>query len=280
MDFITAEKGTQPTSSEVEKASPPPPPLSSHPRLLTYHELPTWHQDSPLIHTSYRPISHSFLASLGSALRLHNETLNIHTHSIPFLLCVFFSGFIFYILQQRYPHASRADKAVFSLWFALSATCLGLSAAYHTLMNHSQRVASLWLRLDFVGIVVMILGDFGSGIYVAFYCEGKLRVVYWSMVCLLSFYFLLGGRNGELTKGTVKDFSAGVGFSGCAPASAFSGAEVEDLSSTACSGFAPIINAIVIFGWSDVVRGTGVPWYLGEGGLLVVAATVYSAGKV
>jgi adiponectin receptor len=45
---------------------------------------------------------------------------------------------------------------------------------------------------------------------------------------------------------------------------------------TGCSGFAPIVNAIVVFGWRDVVRGTGVPWYLGEGGLLVVAATVYS----
>jgi len=50
------------------------------------------------------------------------------------------------------------------------------------LMNHSQQVSLLWLRLDFVGIVVLTLGDFVSGIYLVFYCEFTLQKLYWSMV--------------------------------------------------------------------------------------------------
>jgi adiponectin receptor len=226
MDFITVEKVPQPTLSEAETPQRPPPPLSS--RLLTYDELPSWHRDSPLIAASYRPISYSVLSSLRSSLRLHNETLNIHTHSLPCLLCLFFTGFIVYLLQLRYPQASRADKAVFSAWFALSATCLGFSAVYHTLMNHSQRVAGLWLKLDFVGIVIMILGDFGSGIYVAFYCEGKLRVVYWSIVCCVSF---LEEDKSRRTDKKNEDFSAGDAFGRRAAASKVSGTEVEDAES-------------------------------------------------
>ncbi|PQE17312.1 hemolysin-III channel Izh2 protein [Rutstroemia sp. NJR-2017a BVV2] len=256
MDFITAEKGAQPTLSETEPPHHPPPPSSSS--LLTYDELPSWHQDNPLIRTSYRRISYSVLSSLRSSLHIHNETLNIHTHSVPFLLCLFFTGFIFYLLPHHYPSASRADKAVFSLWFALSAACLGLSAGYHTLMNHSQKVASRWLRLDFVGIVLMILGDFASGIYVAFYCEGRLRVGYWCMILALAGLSVVVLLHPRFQGPRWRIFRVGL-FVG-----------------TACSGFAPIVNAIVVFGWREVVRGTGMPWYLGEGGLLVVAATVYA----
>ncbi len=34
----------------------------------------------------------------------------------------------------------------------------------------------MWLRADLVGIVVMRLGDFVSGVYMVFWCEGAWRV--------------------------------------------------------------------------------------------------------
>jgi adiponectin receptor len=54
-------------------------------------------------------------------------------------------------------------------------------------MNHSIHVSNLWLRLDFVGIIVLTLGDFVSGIYMVFYCEPTLQKIYWTMVLILSF---------------------------------------------------------------------------------------------
>src|SRR5437588_9882969 len=40
----------------------------------------------------------------------------------------------------------------------------------------------LWLQLDFVGVVILTLGGFVSGIYVGFYCDPALQKLYWSMV--------------------------------------------------------------------------------------------------
>jgi adiponectin receptor len=61
--------------------------------------------------------------------------------------------------------------------------CLSLSTTYHALMNHSQRVEHLCLRLDMLGIVILISGDHLLGIYIIFWCETLLRDMYWCMVC-------------------------------------------------------------------------------------------------
>ena len=61
--------------------------------------------------------------------------------------------------------------------------CFGLSALYHTLMNCSAYSSDLWGRIDYTGIIILILGDFVSGIYVGFYCEPILQNTYWTMVC-------------------------------------------------------------------------------------------------
>ena len=60
--------------------------------------------------------------------------------------------------------------------------CFGLSALYHTLMNCSAHSSDLWGRIDYTGIIILILGDFVSGIYVGFYCEPILQNTYWTMV--------------------------------------------------------------------------------------------------
>lgn len=37
--------------------------------------------------------------------------------------------------------------------------------------------------MDYTGIIVLVLGDFVSGIYVGFYCEPMLQNTYWTMIC-------------------------------------------------------------------------------------------------
>ena len=77
------------------------------------------------------------------------------------------------------------DRLVFAFFLLTAVTCLGLSAVYHTLMSHSEKVSGLCLSMDFIGIVGLILGDIVSGTYVVFYCEPSLRTFYWGMVVLL-----------------------------------------------------------------------------------------------
>lgn len=60
--------------------------------------------------------------------------------------------------------------------------CLGMSATYHALANHSERVARAGNRLDYLGIVVLIWGSFVPSIYYGFAREPALVRGYWSMV--------------------------------------------------------------------------------------------------
>ena len=60
--------------------------------------------------------------------------------------------------------------------------CFGLSALFHTLKNRSSHSSDLWARIDYIGIIILMLGDFVSGIYMSFYCEPILQNTYWIMV--------------------------------------------------------------------------------------------------
>ena len=150
--------------------------------LLSYHEIPEWHQDNDYILHGYRPETNSTYACFASWLYLHNETVNIYTHLLPAVLFLVAEGFIYHYFQASYPEATIGDRLIFAFFLLTAATCLGMSATYHTLMNHSVEVSNLWHRLDFVGIVVLTLGDFVSGIYMVFYCEPTLQRIYWTMV--------------------------------------------------------------------------------------------------
>jgi adiponectin receptor len=81
--------------------------------------------------------------------------------------------------------ATREDMMVFSCFFIGAVACLGMSATYHTLTNHSEFVATLGQRLDHIGIVCLIWGSFIPCIYYGFIAEPGLIRLYWTMVSTL-----------------------------------------------------------------------------------------------
>lgn len=152
------------------------------PILVSYEETPEWYQDNEFIRHGYRPVSNSTHACFASWLYLHNETVNIYSRLVPAVFFLAVEGMFYQYLQVKYPQATLSDHAIFAFFLLTAVICLGLSTTYHTLMNHSLQVSELLLRLDFVGIIVLTLGDFVSGIYMVFYCEPLLRRIYWGMV--------------------------------------------------------------------------------------------------
>lgn len=172
------------------KTSPLPPtgklPLrelsDSRSGLLSYYELPEWYKDNEFIRHGYRPVSGSVRACLSSWFGLHTETINIYSHLIPSVLFLLLEAGVFRYLQFKYPNVTLGDQLVFAIFLQSATICLGFSAAYHTLLNHSHAVCGRWLQFDFVGIIVLTLGMFVSGISMVFYCERALKQVYWTMV--------------------------------------------------------------------------------------------------
>lgn len=105
--------------------------------LLKYDELPAWRQDNHFILTRYRPTSNSFFICFQSLFQLHNESVNIHSH-LSGAWIFFFTALSLYAFE-RHP-VTAADTIAFLFFFSGAVICLGISATYHAVSNHSPKV--------------------------------------------------------------------------------------------------------------------------------------------
>ena len=150
--------------------------------LVTWDCLPHWQQDNHYITGNYRRVSNSYLKSFGSLTYWHNETINIYSHLVPALLSIPSAVVLYRALEPWYEQATQSDVVAFSCFFLGAAMCLGMSATYHTISNHSPMVNRIGNQLDYVGIVLLITGSFVPSIYYGFWCDPVLQKVYWTMV--------------------------------------------------------------------------------------------------
>lgn len=150
--------------------------------IVLWEKLPSWQQDNRFIVSGYRSASGSYRKSAASLGYLHNETINIYTHllgSIAFAI----GGFVLWsTIATRYKTATSEDVYVFSCFFLGAVTCLGMSATYHTISNHSEVVSRFGNKLDYLGIVFLIWGSFIPSIYYGFSCSPEWISTYWTMV--------------------------------------------------------------------------------------------------
>lgn len=153
---------------------------------LLWDDLPPWRRDNAYILSGYRRTSNSYLVSLSSILDIHNETVNIWTHLLG---AAGFSagGLVLYrAAAARYASATDADRLVFACFFAGAFLCLGMSATYHALTNHSAAVAKWGNKLDYTGIVLLIVGSYVPAMYYGLFCHGEMMA--WGLgmvsVCL------------------------------------------------------------------------------------------------
>jgi adiponectin receptor len=149
---------------------------------VLWNDLPSWQQDNHYIHSGYRPASNSYIKSAKSLGYLHNETVNIYTHLIGAILALAAGILMYSELYPRYQTATLEDVFVFCCFFFGAVTCLGMSATYHTISNHSLEVSSFGNKLDYLGIVFLIWGSFIPILYYGFQRHPDLMFRYASMV--------------------------------------------------------------------------------------------------
>jgi adiponectin receptor len=118
---------------------------------VLWNDIPAWLQDNQHIHSGYRPASNSYRKSFASLTHLHNESVNIYTHLVGAVLALLAGVYAHHSLRPRYERATQRDVLVFLCFFGGAVACLGMSAAYHTISNHSERVARMGNRLDYLG---------------------------------------------------------------------------------------------------------------------------------
>ncbi|KAK3903968.1 HlyIII-domain-containing protein [Staphylotrichum tortipilum] len=225
-------------------------------RLLSITQIPSWYAD-PFILTGYRPVTPSVKSCFGSLGYLHNETANIYSHLIPALCCIVLAALVSGYFRATFPRATRTDRLVFEIYLATSVLCFTVSSFYHTLLCHSRHYRDLWVRFDYLTIVVQILGSFVSGIYVGFYCEPRLQQLYWSMIVVLSVATAFVVIHPSLQSPRHRGLRTGT------------------FVATGLSAFAPIVHAASIFPYQQLDQQAGLRYYYLEGVILIAGAVVY-----
>lgn len=150
---------------------------------LQWDQLPSWQRDNQYILSGYRTSSNSFGKSFASLKYLHNESVNIYSHLIPAVILSFFGISFHKALSRRYTSFSTADTLVFGCFFLGAVLCLSISAFFHTVQNHSSHIARIANQVDYIGIVLLIVGSFIPSIFYGFYCHPHLQRLYLTMVC-------------------------------------------------------------------------------------------------
>jgi adiponectin receptor len=248
--------------------------------LLSYEQVEDWRQESPYIRHGYRELSRSIAKSLQSWLYLHNETVNIYTHLLPVFFIIIAGSFAYYTLLSQYPLTAIDDMVVFAFFLVSAATCFSFSVGFHTLENHSKHVCNLALRCDYVGILVLILGDFISGIRMAFFCELNLRIIYWAMVSRSYFPQSVIPSICQLMPLWI--ISVGLLTAFVLLSKRFEGPKYRGLRlgafvATGLSAFAPIIHGIIQFGFMQLLRQSGLKYYFIEGGIILLGVFFYGS---
>ncbi|XP_047951003.1 heptahelical transmembrane protein ADIPOR1-like [Salvia hispanica] len=189
-------------------------------RLLSFNELPDYMKDNEYILDYYRA-NWPLKEALFSLFRWHNETLNVWTHLLGFLLFMGLtianvihvphvadfiamiseqfpssaeanaskklsavsddSLFIFQEIESSLLEASGASAETrwpFYVFLCGSMMCLLCSSVCHLFSCHSRRLSLQLLRLDYVGIAVMIITSFFPPIYYIFQCSPRWQLIY------------------------------------------------------------------------------------------------------
>jgi adiponectin receptor len=228
-------------------------------RLLHWDDLPHWQRDNHHIHTGYRLASSSFFGSFQSLGYVHNETVNIYTHLLPALIAAPAAYGLYHLLSPRYRDAADSDIFAFTCFFAGAAFCLGMSATYHTISNHSPVVARIGNSLDYIGIVGLIVGSFVPSVFYGFYCVPDLQHTYWTMICTIGLGCVIVSATPRFRTPRWRPFRASM-FVGMGLSAAF-----------------PVLHGVQIFGYDRMRYQIGLNWVLFQGFLYILGAGIYAA---
>ncbi|KAF0682774.1 Aste57867_25073 [Aphanomyces stellatus] len=154
------------------------------------------------IRSGYR-IHYSAWDCFSSLFELHNETWNVWTHmlgALLFLLLLVVATVSDYAPIEMTLLTSTNQTSQLALATTATAVpqwpiyvflggvmaCFVLSALYHLFYVQDVATASVYLQLDYAGIITLIVGCYVPSIYYGFYCDPSLRAIYFSIIALLA----------------------------------------------------------------------------------------------
>ncbi|KAH7247415.1 mPR-like GPCR protein [Fusarium redolens] len=227
--------------------------------LLLWDDLPAWRRDNAFIHSGYCRIRPTYLHSLRSLFNLHNESVNIWSHLLGAIVAVACSLYLYYVIRPRHDFATLSDVLVFTCFIGGAGLCLGMSATFHAVLNHSQKVARWGNKLDYTGIIVLIVGSFVPALYYGFFCMPTLLTAYLCLICLLGTGCAIISWVEQFRTPRWRPYRAMM-FAGLG-----------------LSGFIPIIHGVAIYGYKGLDDRISVTWIIIHGAMYLFGAVLYVA---
>jgi adiponectin receptor len=137
-------------------------------KLIHYVDLPPQWRNNPFVTRGYRFIPlERWPLIIMSLFALHNETLNIHTHLIPFILWLIHCIPLF--------NSSSLQDTPETAFIALALVCLFSSVVWHTMAGCAHHDGmDLCARIDYVGIGWLISASVGTIVHYGFRCYPNL----------------------------------------------------------------------------------------------------------
>ncbi|KAI0012139.1 hemolysin-III channel protein Izh2 [Xylariaceae sp. FL0662B] len=226
--------------------------------LLLWDDLPAWRRDNGYIVTGYRRESRSIRGSLASLFYVHNESVNIWSHVLGVVIFGSLAAYLHHIIAPRYAGATAEDVLVFACFFAGAVLCLGMSATFHAVLNHSERVARWGNKLDYSGIVFLIVGSYVPALYYGLYCLPAVMTVYLYAICVLGIGCGIVSWVDQFRTPRWRPYRAAM----------FVGLGV--------SGVVPVCHGLSVYGYRSLDERMGLNWVLLEGFLYIFGAFLYA----
>lgn len=129
------------------------------------NNIPLWTKNNYIL-SGYRRSQTNKLNCLISVFNIHNETINIWTHTVSLIYFV-------YILINNY-----YNDIIIKLYEIVSIICFIMSTCYHIYMPMSHKNYLLLLKLDLFSIILYIVTTNILIFYYWFWCYKKLINIY------------------------------------------------------------------------------------------------------
>ncbi|KAJ2258069.1 hypothetical protein GGI13_000702 [Coemansia sp. RSA 455] len=234
---------------------------AGHPKYTTtIDDVPAFLRDRYVI-SGYRRLCYSYTACLRSMTYVNNESGNVLTHLASLFIFVGLAVSTNYNLLPAAMSPGRAswgDYFVLYGYLASACVCFALSTLFHTFSCHSHSHHVAWLKCDFVGILVLILGSFLPGLYYGYFESSLLMIFYMVMIFSLFVVGVAVSISPHLQKPNLRWLRPVVFFS------------------IALSGAIPVFHHIIAHGIDASARSIGLYYMIGMVGLYIAGTLLYA----
>ncbi|KAL6910122.1 mPR-like GPCR protein [Trichoderma evansii] len=227
--------------------------------LLLWDDLPAWRRDNAFILSGYRNIRPSYIESAQSLFYLHNEFVNIWSHLAGAIIAIVTATWLYLVIHPRYETANPSDVLVFACFFGSAVVCLGMSATYHALTDHSQEISRWGNKLDYTGIVALIVGSYVPTLYYGFFCNPILMTGYLYLICILGVGCVAVSWIDKFRTPAWRPYRALM------------------FISLGLSGIIPICHGLLKFGYQALEDRMSLSWVVLQGLLYIFGAVLYAA---